>query len=48
LVTLKVATPLDPGERYSIWWFNQRRVVWTQVSENGENGRCYRKRITTA
>ena len=47
MVTPEVATRLDPGERYRIWWFNRRRVVRTQVSENGENGRCYRKRPTT-
>ena len=44
----EVATRLDPGERYRIWWFNRRRVVRTQVFENGENGRRYRKRSTTA
>ena len=48
MVTPEVATRLDSGERYRIWWFNRRRVVWTQVFENGENGRRYRKRSTTA
>ncbi len=48
MVTPEVATRLDPGERYRIWWFNRRRAVRTQVFENGENGRRYRKRSTTA
>jgi site-specific DNA recombinase len=48
LVTSEVAARLDSDKCYGIWWFNQRRVVQTQVSEHGENGRRYRKRTTTS
>lgn len=44
LVTPEVASQLDPGKRYGVWWYNRQRVKWTQVSEVGPQGRDYRRR----
>jgi site-specific DNA recombinase len=42
LVSPEVASRLDRGARYGIWWFNQPRVQARQVSEPSQNGRRYR------
>jgi site-specific DNA recombinase len=44
LVAPEVAAKLDPEKRYGIWWFNRERVSYTQVAEDGADGRQYRKR----
>ena len=45
LVSPDVAARLDPKKRYGIWHFNRRRYVSKQVSENGPEGRSYRRTI---
>jgi site-specific DNA recombinase len=45
VVTPEVATRLDPSRDYGIWWFNRRRTEVKHVSENGPDGRRYRRRI---
>jgi site-specific DNA recombinase len=44
LVTPEVAAKLDPKKRYGIWWFNRERVTYTQVAEDGPDGKRYRRR----
>jgi transposase len=39
----EVATRLEAGKRYGIWWFNRRGLRIKQVSEPSEGGRRYRK-----
>src|SRR5215211_4455861 len=49
LVSTEVATRLDPEKRYGIWWFNRERVTYSQVAENGTDGkRHYRRRAKHA
>ena len=43
LVSPDVAAQLDPNESYGIWWFGRRRHHQGQKSENGPDGRRYRK-----
>jgi hypothetical protein len=42
LVSPDVASRLDSGKSYGVWWFNQRRVQTRQVSERSHDGRRYR------
>jgi site-specific DNA recombinase len=42
LVSPKVASRLERGQLYGIWWYNRLRVRTRQVSEPSENGRRYR------
>ena len=44
LVSPEVASRLDPDRRYGVWWYNRQRVKWSQVAEEGPEGRTYRKR----
>jgi site-specific DNA recombinase len=44
LVSPEVAARLDPDRRYGVWWYNRQRVKWSQVAEEGPEGRIYRKR----
>ncbi len=44
LVSAEVAARLDPEKRYGIWWFNRERTTYSQVAENGANGKRYRRR----
>jgi site-specific DNA recombinase len=44
LVAPEVAAKLDPEKRHGIWWFNRERVSYTQVAEDGPDGRRYRRR----
>jgi hypothetical protein len=49
LVSTEVATRLDPEKRYGIWWYNRERVTYSQVAENGTDGkRHYRRRAKHA
>ena len=43
LVSAEVASRLDPNERYRIWWFGRKRYRHGQKTENGPDGRRYRK-----
>ena len=43
LVSPDVVAQLDPNESYGIWWFGRRRHHQGQKSENGPDGRRYRK-----
>ena len=44
LVSAEVAAKLDPEKFYGIWWFNRERVTYTQVAEDGPDGRRYPRR----
>jgi site-specific DNA recombinase len=46
LVTPDVAARLEPDKSYGIWWFNRKRHTYTQVAENGPEGKVYRKKKT--
>jgi hypothetical protein len=49
LVSTEVATRLDREKRYGIWWYNRERVTYSQVAENGTDGkRHYRRRAKHA
>lgn len=43
LVSADVADKLDPGSRHGILWYGRQRHHHSQRSENGPNGRAYRK-----
>ncbi len=43
LVSPDVAARLDPNKVYGIWWFGRKRHHQGQRSENGPDGRHYRK-----
>ncbi len=43
LVSPDVATRLEDGQLYGIWWYDRLRVRTRQVSEPAENGRRYRR-----
>ncbi len=43
LVSAEVASRLDPNESYGIWWFGRKRYRHGQRTENGPDGRRYRK-----
>ena len=43
LVSPDVAARLDPNKIYGIWWFGRKRHHQGQRSENGPDGRHYRK-----
>ena len=47
LVSPNVTACLDPEARYGVWWFNRYRVVAKQVSEEGPEGKRYRKHNKT-
>ncbi len=44
LVSAQVVARLEPQALYRVWWFNRRRVVAKHVSEEGPEGRRYRRR----
>ena len=44
LVSAEVAAKLDPERSYGVWWFNRKRITYTQVAEDGPEGRRYRRR----
>ncbi len=44
LVSAEVAAKLDPEKNYGVCWFNRERVTYTQVAEDGPDGRRYRRR----
>jgi site-specific DNA recombinase len=44
LVSPNVMACLEPEACYGVWWFNRYRVVATHVSEEGPEGRRYRRR----
>jgi site-specific DNA recombinase len=44
LVSPNVVSRLKPEACYGVWWFNRYRVVATYVSEDGPEGRRYRRR----
>jgi len=51
VVTPEVATRLDPGERYGIWWFNRERWRSQQVPETPgteSHERLYRRSVKVA
>src|SRR5215218_6556613 len=48
LVSPEVASRLDRGKLYGIWWFNRLRTHTSQVSEPSANGRRYRKKVRSA
>jgi site-specific DNA recombinase len=43
LVKSEVAACLDSQVHYGVWWFNRRQVVAKYMSEEGPEGRRYRK-----
>ncbi len=47
LMTPEVASRLEPGRCYGIWWYNRRRITHKQVSEKGSGGRRYRRTTKT-
>ncbi len=47
LMTPEVASRLETGLCYGIWWYNRRRIVHKQVSEKGPGGRRYRRTTKT-
>jgi site-specific DNA recombinase len=47
LISPELASRLDPGANYGVWWFNRRRRHRTRVAENGPNGKSYRWRSAT-
>ncbi len=44
LVSPEVAGRLDPKKHYGIWWFNRERATHIHTTENGTDGKRYRKR----
>jgi site-specific DNA recombinase len=44
LVSPEVAGRLDPKKHYGIWWFNRERATHIHTTENGPDGKRYRKR----
>ncbi len=44
LVSANVAAKLDSEKNYGVCWFNRERVTYTQVAEDGPDGRRYRRR----
>jgi site-specific DNA recombinase len=47
LMAPEVASRLETGLCYGIWWYNRRRITHTQVSEAGPGGRRYRRTTKT-
>jgi hypothetical protein len=43
-VSTEVTRMPDPEKRYGIWWFNRERVTYSQVAENGMDGRRHYRR----
>jgi site-specific DNA recombinase len=43
LVAPEVAANLDPEKSYGIWWWGRERHRMSQVSEQGPNGKVYKK-----
>src|SRR5215208_95131 len=47
LVSPEVASRLDQGEVYGVFWFNKTRRTAEQVTETGPNGRIYKRKTKT-
>jgi site-specific DNA recombinase len=48
LVFAEVAARLDSEKKYGVWWFNRERITYTQVAEDGPDGKRYRRRAKYA